>query len=148
MEEDPMIPQRMRDVGRELCPDVVEKFSKCTQEQGFKMVYACTEERNELCACIKQWLDDPDLKERVKLEYLNERSHYRETGIKTKRYLRGGRWIERDEKLHGPMLDENGKYRPRKPTDWDKSYPEGPPPWCDYKYRPRKPTDWDKSYPE
>ena len=78
----------MRDVGRELCPDVVEKFSKCTQEQGFKMVYACTEERNELCACIKQWLDDPDLKELVKLEYLNERSHYRETGIKTKRYLR------------------------------------------------------------
>ena len=78
----------MRDIGRELCPDSAEKFMKCTQEQGFKMVYACTEERDELCASIKRWLDDPAFKEMVKLEYLNERSHFRQTGIKTKRYER------------------------------------------------------------
>ena len=48
--------------------------------------------------------------------------------------FRGGKFIVRDEKINGPMLDENGKYRPQKPTGWDESYPDGPPPWTDTKY--------------
>ncbi len=42
-------------------------------------------------------------------EYLNERSHYRETGIKTKRYQRGA-FIARDM-AKDPPLDQNGNYR-------------------------------------
>ena len=49
------------------------------------------------------------------LEYLNERSHYRQTGIKTVRYGMDRKYIDRDERIHGPSLDENGRYRPRKP---------------------------------
>ena len=48
--------------------------------------------------------------------------------------FRGGKFILRDETINGPMLDENGKYRPQKPTGWDESYPDGPPPWTDTKY--------------
>ena len=78
----------MRDIGRALCPDDVKNFSDCTQAHGFKMVYACRKERDELCECIKQWIENPEFKEMVTEEYLNERSHFRETGIKTKRYFR------------------------------------------------------------
>ena len=48
--------------------------------------------------------------------------------------FRGGKFVLRDETINGPMLDENGKYRPQKPTRWDESYPDGPPPWTDHKY--------------
>ena len=47
--------------------------------------------------------------EAVKEEYLNERSHYRQTGIKQTRYKRG-KFIERDMD-NDPALDSNGKYR-------------------------------------
>ena len=61
-------------------------------------------------------------------EYLNERSHFRQTGIKTKRYARGtyiGRNFDED-----PPFDAEGRYRPMKPTGWDEAYKEsGPPPW-------------------
>jgi len=39
-----------------------------------------------------------------------------ETGISTKRYARGGKFIHRDFEKEGPALDENGKYRPQRPT--------------------------------
>ncbi len=47
--------------------------------------------------------------EAVTEEYLNERSHYRETGIKTKRYMRG-KFVPRDI-LNDPPLDKDGNYR-------------------------------------
>ena len=50
------------------------------------------------------------------------------------KYFRGGKFILRDEEVSGPLLDENGKYRPQKPTKWDESYPDGPPQWTNYKY--------------
>ena len=42
-------------------------------------------------------------------EYLNERSHYRQTGLKQKRYQRG-KFIERDVETD-PSLDSQGNYR-------------------------------------
>ena len=61
-------------------------------------------------------------------EYLNERSHFRQTGIKTKRYTRGG-FIRRDFD-EDPPVDGEGKYRAAKPTGWDDAYKEsGPPSW-------------------
>ena len=65
--------------------------------------------------CVQSWLDNDDLREMMTLEYLNERSHYRQTGIKTVRYGMDRKYIDRDERIHGPSLDENGRYRPRKP---------------------------------
>ena len=80
---------RMRDIARtQMCTEYVKKFAECTQREGFKMVATCRDERDALCHCIEKWFYDPDFKESVIEEYLNERSHFRETGIKTKRYQR------------------------------------------------------------
>ena len=39
MEEDPMIPQRMRDITRtQLCRDQVKAFADCSRDNGFSMV--------------------------------------------------------------------------------------------------------------
>lgn len=40
---------------------------------------------------------------------------FRETGNKTKRYSRGGKFISRDPEVHGPALDKDGKYVSQKP---------------------------------
>merc|ERR1711973_1018446 len=139
METDPMLPARMRDTARsELCTDVVKSFTECTQRAGFGLVYACRKERDDLVACIDTWMQSPDFKDQVTEEYLNERSHFRETGVKTKRYHRGT-FIARDESIDGPPLDKNGVYRPRKPRDWDKHYAEsGPPKWANFDYAKRE----------
>ena len=39
-------------------------------------------------ACQKSWMDDPVFVAAVTEEYLNERSHFRQTGVKQKRYDR------------------------------------------------------------
>ena len=60
--------------------------------------------------CQRQWMEDrPEFRAAVKEEYLNERSHYRQTGIKQKRYNRG-KFIERDVESD-PTLDSQGNYR-------------------------------------
>ena len=140
MEEDPMIPQRMRDIARmQLCTEVVESLNKCGKDhvmyilnysemqcvdcwlefisyfQGFKYFMMCRKEKDDLLECIKNWMDNNSFRERVTIEYLNERSHFRETGVKTKRYEHGG-MRPRNEDIDGPSLDKNGHYRPQKPT--------------------------------
>lgn len=61
-------------------------------------------------------------------EYLNERSHFRQTGIKTKRYSRGA-FVRRNFN-EGSPVDSEGKYMPAKPDGWDDSYKDsGPPSW-------------------
>jgi len=135
METDPMLPARMRDTARsELCTESVRSFSECTQKAGFSLVYACRKERDALVGCIDGWMQKPEFRDRVAEEYLNERSHFRETGVKTKRYDRGT-FIPRDESVDGPSLDSSGVYRPRKPRDWDQYYQDtGPPKWTNYDY--------------
>ena len=133
MEEDPMIPQRMRDITRsQLCRDVVAAFANCSKENGFSMAWKCQEEKDCMVSCQKAWMEDPDFVAAVKEEYLNERSHYRTTGIKQTRYKRG-KFINRDSEAD-PPLDSNGKYRPQKPISWDESYPDGPPSWANFQY--------------
>ena len=51
---------------------------------------------------------------RVRDEYLNERSHLRNTGIKTVR-IHHGRFVKRSES-DGPSLDQDGNYRSDSPT--------------------------------
>jgi len=133
MEEDPMIPQRMRDITRtQLCTDVVQAFADCSKNNGFSMVVKCQEEKNCMVQCQLEWMQKPEFIKAVTEEYLNERSHYRETGIKQTRYKRG-KFIHRDIE-NDPPLDANGNYRPQKPIGWDESYPDGPPKWANFKY--------------
>ena len=82
--------------------------------QGGWFWLKCRSERDGLAVCLDKWLNDEDFKEKVTLEYLNERSHFRQTGQQTKRYKRGN-LIHRDVEKDGPALDANGKYRPQKP---------------------------------
>jgi len=133
MEEDPMIPQRMRDITRtQLCTKEYEDFCKCSKENGFSMVLMCRESRDTMLQCQQNWFYDKDFEEAVKEEYLNERSHYRQTGMKTKRYKRG-HFVMRDQKADPPQ-DANGKYRPQKPEGWDEAYPDEQPSWANFKY--------------
>ena len=85
---------------------------------------------------------------RVRDEYLNERSHYRNTGITTSR-IHHGRFVTRSE-ADGPALDADGHYRsdslhsavsrmssfrPRKPECWDEMYGGENPAWASYQYK-------------
>lgn len=135
MEEDPLIPQRMRDISQNnFCKAEWQKFDECTKGKGpFAAAYGCKPENHTYIKCLEGWFEDRDFKEKVIIEFLNERSHYRETGVKTPRY-RHGKFIKRDEELYGPALDENGKYRPQKPRDWDKYWKDNPPSWTDFRY--------------
>ena len=126
MEEDPMIPQRMRDITRtQLCVDMVKEFSECSRREGFRMAWKCREEKDCMVQCQKDWFDNPQFVSAVTEEYLNERSHYRETGMKQKRYNRvgylaslppnnvyllQGAFIMRDIQSD-PPLDTTGEYR-------------------------------------
>jgi len=133
MEEDPLIPQRMRDITRtQLCTDEVRAFSECSKREGFAMAWKCRDEKDCMVDCQKGWFDNPQFVAAVTEEYLNERSHYRQTGIKQKRYNRGA-FIARDM-VEDPPLNEKGEYRPQKPQGWDESYPDGPPSWTNYRY--------------
>lgn len=133
MEEDPMIPQRMRDITRtQLCIPQVKEFADCSKTHGISFVMHCRESKDTMVACQKAWMDRPDFVAAVTEEYLNERSHFRETGIKQKRYERGS-FIVRDP-ADTPVLDQEGHYRPQKPKGWDESYPDGPPQWATFDY--------------
>jgi len=133
MEEDPLIPQRMRDISRtQLCIDEVDKFSECAKREGFKMVLTCRDTRDLMVKCQMDWFNKAEFREMVKEEYLNERSHYRETGFKQRRYMRGN-FIKRDI-VNDPPVDKDGNYRPQKPGNWDSSYPDGPPKWANFDY--------------
>jgi len=133
MEEDPMLPQRMRDITRtQLCVEMVKDFSECSRREGFAMAWKCRDEKDCMVTCQKEWFEKPEFVAAVTEEYLNERSHYRETGVKQKRYNRGA-FILRDIEAD-PPLDSSGKYRPQKPQGWDGAYPDGPPAWSSFRY--------------
>ena len=90
MEEDPMIPQRMRDTIRtQICTAEAAAINDCGKEMGVKDVLKCRPQRDALLACSHKWMENESFRERVTLEYLNERSHYRQTGIATVRYFHG-----------------------------------------------------------
>ena len=68
MEEDPMIPQRMRDITRtQLCIPEVRAFSECSKNSGFSMVFQCQAEKNCMVECQRQWMEDrPEFRAAVK----------------------------------------------------------------------------------
>merc|ERR1712226_244103 len=116
----------------QLCSEEVKVFSECAKENGFSFVVHCRDSKDAMVKCQKAWMDQPEFVQSVTEEYLNERSHFRATGIKQKRYERGV-FIARDP--NDPPLDSKGKYRPQKPKGWDESYPDTAPSWANFDYR-------------
>ena len=96
----------MRDITRtQLCTEEVRAFSECSRREGLFMAINCREEKDWMVACQQRWMEKPEFVAAVTEEYLNERSHYRQTGIKQKRYERG-KFIARDPS--DPSLDRCG----------------------------------------
>lgn len=143
----------MRDIARiDLCTEAVAKFNDCgvaavrsassivlecqckseSSFQGFTIIFKCRKEKDEMYGCIENWVTNEDFQQAVKEEYLNERSHYRQSGIHTMRYEKHS-FIPRDVSVHGPAVDENGKYVPRLPKDWNETYKGSLPHWAQAK---------------
>lgn len=84
-----MIPKKMRDKAREeKCVVETEAFNKCCKAASLAMVIKCRQENATLKNCLAHWYNDDDFKLQCKEEYLNERSEYRRTGIKSKDHFR------------------------------------------------------------
>merc|ERR1712179_767213 len=66
----------------QLCVETVRQFSECSKREGFAMAWRCRDEKDCMVQCQKDWFDNPQFVSAVTEEYLNERSHYRQTGIK------------------------------------------------------------------
>eukprot|EP00092_Neocalanus_flemingeri_P106708 GFUD01136934.1.p1 GENE.GFUD01136934.1~~GFUD01136934.1.p1 ORF type:complete len:166 (-),score=38.95 GFUD01136934.1:195-692(-) len=110
-EEDPLIPQRVMDISKTvLCKELGDELDQCIWDQGAVMMFfRCVEQRDSSNLCLTTNFGDPELHAAVKEEYLNERSHYRTTGIKQKRYMMG-KFMPRDTMID-PPLDKERKYR-------------------------------------
>ena len=111
LEKDPLIPQRMMDISKTVhCRKEELEFDECVRrEGGIMMFFNCTDLKDASNACLAKNFRDPEFHAAVTEEYLNERSHYRTTGIRQKRYM-GGYFMLRDTKTD-PPFDKEGKYR-------------------------------------
>jgi COX assembly mitochondrial protein 1 len=79
-----MIPQKMKKKAKELrCPNEVRNFGICAKEQGFLMPFKCRQEAHHLKLCLESTFADKDFVDLCTKEYLEERTEYRRTGIKT-----------------------------------------------------------------
>lgn len=86
VEKEILVPQKMRDKARaEKCADLVEIFGECSKREGLMMPFKCRRENDALKACLKKWYEDPGFQHLCREEYLQERSHFRETGVWRKR---------------------------------------------------------------
>ena len=106
-----MIPQRMMDISRKvLCRKEELEMAECARREGqIMMFFNCIDRKNANYSCLAKNFRDPEFHAAVTEEYLNERSHYRTTGIRQKRYM-GGYFMLRVTKTD-PPLDKKGKYR-------------------------------------
>ncbi|KZC14875.1 PREDICTED: COX assembly mitochondrial protein homolog [Dufourea novaeangliae] len=85
VEEDVLIPQKMRDKAREQkCVKEVEEFSQCCKDASYFMGFKCREQNSALKLCMEKWYCDEKFKEECKQEYLEERKQYRITGVPKK----------------------------------------------------------------
>ncbi|CAK9828090.1 COX assembly mitochondrial protein homolog [Anthophora retusa] len=82
VEKEVLIPQIMRDrAKREKCIQEVEDFSECCKNSNLFMVIKCRKQNAALIDCLGVWYNDLKFKEECTLQYLEQRSEYRRTGI-------------------------------------------------------------------
>jgi len=121
-----IIPQRVYNIAKIFhCNILNDMFEACCKENKYTMIFSCS--AKELNDCLKEHFYNKDLIHTVAEEYLLERSHYRFTGIKTRRFNRGI-FLPRPEDA-GPAVDKDGKYRIRMPDKWAETYQGKSPDW-------------------
>jgi len=119
-ENERVLPQRAVDIAKiDLCWKQRMDYDSCSRKEGWMLIFNCRDENDRQKACVENYFYDPMFRASIKEEYLNERSHYRSTGIRQQRYM-SGKLIPRDSKSD-PPLDEKGNYRPKKPLGWNDS---------------------------
>ncbi|XP_041982578.1 COX assembly mitochondrial protein homolog [Aricia agestis] len=83
VEEEVLIPKLIRDKAKtEKCVEEVANFNKCCKESSVFMVVTCRKENSAMKSCLADWYNNEDFRKECTQEYLNQRSHYRSTGIK------------------------------------------------------------------
>ncbi|XP_059165256.1 COX assembly mitochondrial protein homolog [Physella acuta] len=84
-EKEIMIPQKMKlKAKKERCADEVRNFGTCAKENGLLLPFKCRSQAKAMEVCLSSAYKDPEFVELCTQEYLQERSEYRRTGIKTK----------------------------------------------------------------
>ncbi|KOC59397.1 COX assembly mitochondrial protein like protein [Habropoda laboriosa] len=82
VEKEILIPQKMRDRAKEeKCVEEVKNFTECCKDSSIVMPFKCRNQNTALKDCLALWYNDPKFKEECTLDYLEERSEYRRTGI-------------------------------------------------------------------
>ncbi|XP_022691078.1 COX assembly mitochondrial protein homolog [Varroa jacobsoni] len=90
VEKEILIPKLMRDRTKaEKCAAEVKAFGECAKREGLSVVFNCRRENDAMKSCMVRWYTDSQFKEECTQQYLADRTHYRETGIKKKRMPRG-----------------------------------------------------------
>jgi len=121
-----IIPRRMYRTCKEtMCFKENEDYDKCWKDEGSMALTRC--DKKPVKDCMDNMFASPQFRLAIAREYLDERSHNRQTGQRTPRYLRSN-WVSR---LPGDIgMDANGAYIPRKPLGWSEAYAEGEPSWA------------------
>ena len=84
-----------------------KEFEDCCTANKYTFLIKCSTAAKK--ACLEAKFYDPDFYQRLAEEYLLERGHYRDSGIRTRRFA-NGRFVSRPEES-GPALDTEGRYR-------------------------------------
>ncbi|XP_054163461.1 COX assembly mitochondrial protein homolog [Oppia nitens] len=85
VEEEVLIPKIMRDLAKkEKCTEFVKAFEECCKKSSLLMVVKCRTENTRLKNCLSDWYNNEDFRHHCQEIYLNERSEYRRTGVKSK----------------------------------------------------------------
>ncbi|GFS12584.1 COX assembly mitochondrial protein like protein [Elysia marginata] len=84
-EREILIPAKMKEKAKRLiCPTEVKDFGECAKQQGLMMPFMCRSKAWALESCLKAAYADPAFINLCTEEFLEERSHYRRTGVKAK----------------------------------------------------------------
>ncbi|KAH9513648.1 Mitochondrial aspartate/glutamate carrier protein [Bulinus truncatus] len=84
VEKEIMIPQKMKaKAKKEICAEEVKKFGECAKEKGFLMPFLCRGIGRAMGDCLSNAYSDPAFIKKCTKEYLEERSEYRRTGVRT-----------------------------------------------------------------
>ncbi|KAL8581097.1 hypothetical protein ACOMHN_012747 [Nucella lapillus] len=80
-----MIPLKMKEKAKhDKCNQQVKEFGQCAKEQGVFLPFMCRQAARNLEQCLTSWYENPEFVAQCTQEYLDERTEYRQTGIKKK----------------------------------------------------------------
>ncbi|XP_053610598.1 COX assembly mitochondrial protein homolog [Plodia interpunctella] len=83
VEVEVLIPKLMREKAKaEKCSEQVKEFEKCCKDSSLLMVVTCRKQNAAMKECLTNWYRDEEFRNICTEEYLNERSAYRQSGIR------------------------------------------------------------------